>query len=96
MMIYDTAELGQGREVAFDLKASGFEGRLFGDRFGDSSVPIGVVPDNAGERAYIAHANADVITEVDLDSGKILRILTAGREPDGMGYSSQKVSATAE
>jgi YVTN family beta-propeller protein len=87
LMVYDTAELGKGRRVAFDLKASGFEGRLFGDRFGDSSVPIGVVVDGEGKRAWIAHANADVITEVDVEKGEILRLLTAGKEPDGMGYS---------
>ncbi|MEE8522824.1 MAG: cytochrome D1 domain-containing protein [Thermoanaerobaculia bacterium] len=92
MMVYDTAELGKGRRVAFDLKASGFEGRLFGDRFGDSSVPIGVVVDGEGERAWVAHANADVITEVDVESGAILRLLTAGKEPDGMGYSPRTVA----
>lgn len=86
LMIYDTAKLGEGRRIAFDLKTKGYEGRLFGDRFGDSSVPIGVVADNEGRRAWIAHANADVITEVDLEAGEIVRLLTAGKEPDGMGY----------
>ena len=66
----------------------GSEDRLFGDRFGDSSVPIGVVVDNTGERAFVAHANADVITEIDLASGDIVRLLHAGKEPDGMGYST--------
>lgn len=92
LMIYDTAELGRGRRVAFDLKARGVEGRLFGDRFGDSSVPIGVVVDGDGRRAWVAHANADVITEVDLASGEIVRLLTAGKEPDGMGYSPRSVA----
>ena len=59
----------------------------FGDRFGDSSVPIGVVVDDTGTLAFVAHANADVITEVHLETGQILRMLTAGKEPDGMGFS---------
>jgi DNA-binding beta-propeller fold protein YncE len=63
------------------------EERLFGDRFGNSSVPIGVIVDSAGDRAWVAHANADVITEIDLGSGNIVRTLRAGKEPDGMGYS---------
>jgi len=63
------------------------ENRLFGDRFGDSSVPIGMVVDGAGERAFVAHANADVITESVISTGAIVRSLHAGQEPDGMGYS---------
>lgn len=88
MVIYDAKTLAEVRTVAFDLKSMDVKERLFGDRFGDSSVPIGVVVDNAGEQAFIAHANADVITQVDLASGEIVRTLRAGREPDGMGYSS--------
>lgn len=93
MMVYDTDELGAGRRIGFDLRASGFEGRLFGDRFGDSSVPIGVVVNGDGSRAWVAHANADVITEVDVAAGGILRLLKAGREPDGMGWSALAVGA---
>jgi YVTN family beta-propeller protein len=93
MVIYDAAKLAEEKVVKFDLKAAGFEGRLFGDRFGESSVPIGVVVDGDGERAWVAHANADVITEVDLDKGAITRLLKAGREPDGMGYSPVAVKS---
>jgi len=93
MVIYDTEKLAEEKVVKFDLKAAGFEGRLFGDRFGDSSVPVGVVVDGEGRRAWIAHANADVITEVDLEKGEIARLLKAGREPDGMGYTPVTVQA---
>ena len=92
MMVYDTDDVGAGRRVEFDLETSGFDGRLFGDRFGDSSVPIGVIVDDDGGRAYVAHANADVITEVDIARGEIARLLKAGREPDGMGYSALAVT----
>jgi YVTN family beta-propeller protein len=88
LVIYDAESFEEVRTVPFDLKSLGSDGRLFRDRFGDSSVPIGVVVDDAGERAFVAHANADVITEVDLDSGEVVRLLRAGREPDGMGYSA--------
>ncbi len=88
LAVYDAATFDEVRTVKFDINSLGTEGRLFGDRFGDSSVPIGVVVDGAGERAFVAHANADVITEVDLASGEIIRLLRAGREPDGMGYSA--------
>jgi len=88
LVIYDAASFDEVRTVPFDINSMGAEDRLFGDRFGDSSVPIGVVVDNAGERAFVAHANADVITEIDLESGDIVRLLRAGKEPDGMGYST--------
>jgi YVTN family beta-propeller protein len=92
LVVYDAGTFEEVRTVAFDLKSLGSDGRLFRDRFGDSSVPIGVVVDNTGDRAFVAHANADVITEVDLASGKVVRVLRAGREPDGMGYSALTVN----
>ena len=73
--------------MAFDIDSMDTDERLFGDRFGDSSVPIGVVVDDKGDHAFVAHANADVITEIDLATGEIVRMLRAGKEPDGMGYS---------
>lgn len=88
LVVYDADTFDEVRTVKFDINSLGAEGRLFGDRFGDSSVPIGVVVNEIGERAFVAHANADVITEVDLASGEIVRLLRAGREPDGMGYST--------
>lgn len=88
LVIYDAASFDEIRSVVFDINSMGSEDRLFGDRFGESSVPIGVVVDDTGDHAFIAHANADIITEVDLASGDIVRLLHAGKEPDGMGYST--------
>jgi YVTN family beta-propeller protein len=61
-------------------------GRLLAD-FGDSSVPIGIEIAPDGKRAYVAHANADQISILDLDEWKKVGSLTAGKEPDGMGMS---------
>ncbi len=87
LAIYDAETFEERRVVAFDLESMDVEERLFGDRFGDSSVPIGVIADDTSEVAWVAHANADVITEIDLATGEIVRMLRAGREPDGMGFS---------
>jgi hypothetical protein len=92
LVIYDAGNLEEVRTVVFDLESMDAEERLFGDRFGDSSVPIGVIVDGAGEHAFVAHANADVITEIDLASGEIVRTLRAGKEPDGMGFSARTVN----
>lgn len=61
--------------------------RLFQD-FNDSPVPVGILilPDNS--HAFIANTNADVITVIDLTKMEIVYRLTAGKEPDGLGYSS--------
>jgi DNA-binding beta-propeller fold protein YncE len=91
LVIYDAETMDEVRTVAFDIKSMDVDERLFGDRFGDSSVPIGVIVDDTGKRAFVAHANADVITEIDLDSGEIVRLLHAGKEPDGMGFSALTV-----
>jgi len=72
LAIYDAATFKETRTVSFDFDSMDAEGRLFGDRFGDSSVPIGVVVDHHGNHA---------------SSGEIVRMLRAGKEPDGMGYS---------
>jgi len=96
LVIYDAAKLEVARLVEFDLEAKEAAGRLFGDRFGDSSVPIGVVVDGEGRRAWVAHANADGITEIDLETGEVTRLLTAGKEPDGMAYSPVSVAASGE
>ena len=92
MIVYDAGALEEVLTVSFDLTSMDIEGRLFGDRFGDSSVPIGVVVDGKGRHAFVAHANADIITEIDLESGQIVRSMRAGKEPDGMGWSPRKAS----
>jgi len=62
--------------------------RLFGDRFGKSPVPIGILIEPSGDRAYIANTNADVVTVIDLRALEIEARLTAGAEPDGLAWSS--------
>ncbi|MCM2268991.1 MAG: gluconolaconase [Thermoanaerobaculia bacterium] len=89
LTVFSAAERGEIGRLTFDLASLGTANRLFGDRFGDSTVPIGVVVSSDGSRAYVAHAHADAITEVDLAGElRVLRTLRAGREPDGMGWTA--------
>lgn len=62
--------------------------RLFGDRFGNSPVPVGLVVSPEGDRAWVAATQADAIVEFDPATLRILRLLRAGREPDGMAFAS--------
>lgn len=87
LSVYSTDDLSEVRRVAFDAVSKDTEGRLFSDRFGTSSVPIGIEIVDEEKRAYVAHANADGISIVDLEEWKVIGTLSAGKEPDGMGYS---------
>jgi YVTN family beta-propeller protein len=87
LAVFDVATRREKKRIAFEREAGSTEGRLFGDRFGDSSVPIGVVVAPDGSTAWVAHANADAISVVDLESWAATGHLVAGKEPDGMAYS---------
>lgn len=96
LSVVDTAGKSVARRVKLDLDAAETEGRLFGDQFGDSSVPIGIEIEPGGERAYVAHTNADAISIVDLKTWKRIGTLKAGKEPDGMAYSPLEVASERE
>jgi len=97
LTVIDAEARKVARTVELNLRAKDTEGRVLGDRFGESSLPIGIEIAPDGKRAYIAHAGADLIQVLDLDSWQPVGTLTAGREPDGMGYSSVEVTTdTAE
>jgi YVTN family beta-propeller protein len=93
--VFDTSTRTEVRRISMSLEAADTEGRLFGDQFGTSSVPIGIVVHPGGKRAYVAHAGADRISVLDLESWEVVGSLTAGKEPDGMAYSPLSVGPTA-
>ncbi|MFP2996691.1 beta-propeller fold lactonase family protein [Spongiivirga sp. MCCC 1A20706] len=64
--------------------------RLFQD-FDQSPVPVGILIHPNNKTAFIANTNADIITVIDLSTMKISGRLTAGKEPDGLGYSNIKL-----
>ena len=81
----------EARRISMALKPSDTEGRLFGDSFGRSSVPVGVLVAPDGKRAFVAHANADVVSVVNLETWEVEGTLRGGKEPDGMAYSTLDV-----
>jgi YVTN family beta-propeller protein len=89
--VFDVASRKEARRVPMDIETAGSEGRLFGDRFGKSPVPIGILVRPDGRRAYVANANADRVVVVDLGTWKPIDRIRAGREPDGLGYSPLSV-----
>lgn len=93
--VFEVASRRLARAVTLEVAASETSGRLFGDTFGSSSVPIGILVTPDGRRAFVAHANADVISVVDLATWQRVGSLRAGKEPDGMGYSRLKVEVAS-
>jgi YVTN family beta-propeller protein len=87
LSVFSTEDLEEVHRVAFASVSKDVEGRLFSDRFGASSVPIGIEVVSDKMVAYVAHANADDISIIDLEDWRVIGTLAAGREPDGMGYS---------
>lgn len=87
LTVIDTAERTAVRRVKLDLAPGDTAGRLFGDQFGGSSVPVGIEIAPDGETAWIAHSNADAIQVVDLAAWKPAGVLRAGKEPDGMAFT---------
>lgn len=61
--------------------------RLFGDRFGESPVPVGIVVAPDGKHAWIAATQADMVVVVDTQTLEVKNLLRAGKEPDGMAFA---------
>jgi streptogramin lyase len=70
--------------------------RLFGDRFGDSPVPVGLVVAPDGSVAWVAATQADVVGAIDPVTLAVRDLLRAGREPDGMALSAAGPAASGE
>jgi len=94
--IFDAQWRSLAGSVVLEVAATETAGRLFGDAFGTSSVPIGIVVAPDGRRAFVAHANADVISVLDLTSWQRVGALRAGKEPDGMGFSTLTVAGVGK
>jgi len=93
LLIFDRRSRALERRIGLPAAAVQTEGRLLGAMFGRSTVPIGVAVDGAGRRVYVAQANADQVAEFDVTSGKLLRTLPTGTEPDGLAWSPVRAGA---
>jgi YVTN family beta-propeller protein len=90
VVVFDAKKRTLLRGIALDPGPARAEGRLLD--FGKSSVPIGIAISPDGKRAFVAHANADAISVIDLQTFTAAGTLKAGKEPDGMATSPVTVS----
>ena len=61
--------------------------RLFGDRFGESPVPVGLLITPDGKRAFVAATQSDAVVEIDPLTLEARGLCPAGHVPDGMAWS---------
>ncbi len=91
--VFDAATKKELRRIPMQVKAneaSTGSGRIF-DQFGQSPVPVGILVAPKLSHAFVANTNADIVTVIDLKTWEIVDRLTAGKEPDGLGYSPLSV-----
>jgi YVTN family beta-propeller protein len=70
------------------------DARPLASQFGNGPVPVGILMPDPLSVAFVANTNADTVTVIDLETLKIVARLKAGREPDGLGYSTLTLPAT--
>lgn len=90
---------GRSNEVAvFDVEQRREITRIRFDRdnprwpYGQVPSPIGVLVSPDGERAYVALVASDLIAEIDLRDYSLTRLIQAGNQPDGLGWSPLDVA----
>lgn len=92
--VFDATTKKEVRRIPMQVKAneaSSAAGRIFGNQFGQSPVPVGILVAPGLRHAFVANTNADIVTMIDLQTWQIVDRLTAGKEPDGLGYSRQSI-----
>lgn len=90
--VFDVKERKEIRRIPMELSAvNEADKRLFGNQFGKSPVPVGILVTPDGSRAFVANTQADIVTVIDLSSWKITDRLRPGKEPDGLGFSPLSV-----
>lgn len=67
--------------------ATGDDRRLFGSDFSSGPVPVGILMAPGLDVAFVANTNADRVSVIDLKTWTVVDRLTAGRQPDGLGYA---------
>ena len=86
--VFAAANRSELRRIPMQQEAVGDTSRrLFRDTFGQGPVPVGILIEPRGRRAYVAGTNADVVAVIDLRAWEVTGYLTAGKEPDGIGHS---------
>lgn len=86
--VFDAMSKTLVKTISMEVSAKEKEASRLFQEFDDSPVPVGILIYPSNSHAFVANTNADIITIIDLNTLAISGRLTAGKEPDGLGYSS--------
>jgi len=97
VVVIDTKQRQEIFRRQLDLStAADASTRLFGDRFGGSPVPVGLVVAPDGSSAWVAATQADAVVVIATAGLRVLGVLEAGKEPDGMALSPVTVRPSTD
>lgn len=85
LRVFDVAKRDEA--VTVPITAPIQEGREQVLAFEGSAAPVGTLADPDGRHAYVAATSADVVAVVDLEAGKVVRLIPVGHEPDGLAWA---------
>lgn len=88
--VFSVAERREIARIKMELTHEEKTDRLL--HFELSPVPIGITVHPYGNRAFVANANADIVSVLNLEDGTISGRFQVGKEPDGMALVSVEVS----
>ncbi|MHC4824215.1 MAG: beta-propeller fold lactonase family protein [Planctomycetota bacterium] len=95
--VYDTETYALLQRIPIGLGAGDdSRTRLFGDKFGESPVPIGMVFADDDYHLFVSCAGADRIAVLDLRLGRVVGSIATDKEPDGIGWYPAPPPQTAD
>jgi DNA-binding beta-propeller fold protein YncE len=95
--VFDTETYALLQRIPIGLSAENdARTRLFGDKFGESPVPIGMVFADNDYHLFVSCAGADRIAVLDLRLGRVVGSIATDKEPDGIGWYPSPPPQTAE
>lgn len=87
LRLFDAFERDTIATIVLPIDSTRTRGTMLGPEFGrGTGVPIGVLVSPDGRWAFVANANADLVTVVDLAERRVVGYLPTGREPDGLAW----------
>lgn len=87
VVVFDVATQTEVRRIEMERNAVRAEDkpeRLVAGQSGP--MPIGILVEEAGRRAFVANTFSDMVSVIDLETWKVTRQIRTGRQPDGMAW----------
>jgi DNA-binding beta-propeller fold protein YncE len=88
LRIFDAAKRDEVATIKMKVGRAQLRGVNRAEGYINATVPIGIVVSPDGRTAFVANSGVDIVSMVDLKKRGVVGYLLAGREPDGMAYSS--------